>query len=533
MTDVLSEHPGGSTLLPPGVPPADADPPARVNGVGGTRRGKLGRLFLGPVDEPGWARPGLWVLLLATAVLYLWDLTASGYANDFYSAAVKSGTESWKAWLFASLDSSSAITVDKPPASLWLMVLSGRILGFSSFSLLLPQALLGVGTVATIYAAVRRWSGPAAGLVAGALLALTPVAALMFRFDNPDALLVFLMTLAGYFVVRAVETERGRTALRWLLLAGVAIGFAFLTKMLQGTLVLPGFALAYLVAGRSGLWTRIWHLLAALGAVIVSAGWFVLLVSLWPADSRPYIGGSTDNSLWELAIGYNGLSRIFGGAGNGGGARAAAGGAGGGNAGFGGSTGLFRMFGTTFGTEISWLIPAALIGLAAGLWFTRHFPRTDRIRAGLLLWGGSMIVTALVFSFMSGTIHPYYAVALAPSIAAVVAIAGTELWRGRTSVVVRSVLALMIAATGIWSFVLLGRDATWLPWLRWVVLIGSIIGAALLAASIARLRRLAVIGLLVGSLTALGGTTGYTIATAATPHSGSVPTSGPAGSATG
>ena len=191
------------------------------------------------------------------------------------------------------------------------------------------------------------------------------------------------------------------------------------------------------------------------------------------------------------------------------------------------------MFGTSFGTEISWLIPAALIGLVAGLWFTRRFPRTDRIRAGLVLWGGSMIVTALVFSFMSGTIHPYYAVALAPSIAAVVAISGSELWRGRGNTVVRAILAAMIAATGIWSFVLLGRDSSWLPWLRWVVLIGSIVGAALLVASIARLRRLAVIGLLIGSLTALGGTAAYTVATAATPHSGSIPTSGPTGSAIG
>ena len=393
MTDTITDHPispRGSTLLPPAT--ADLSWP-RTSGTadGGTPRGRLGRLFLGPVDDPRWARPALWALLMATAALYLWNLSASGYANDFYASAVKSGTESWKAWLFGSLDSSNAITVDKPPGSLWLMVLSARIFGFGSWSMLVPQALLGVGTVAVTWAAVRRWSGPAAGLVAGALVALTPVAALMFRFNNPDAMLVFLMTLAGYFVVRAVDTERGRTALRWLVLAGVAIGLAFLTKMMQGLLVLPAFALAYLVAGRSGLWTRIWHLLVAGVAVIVSAGWFVALVALWPADSRPYIGGSQGNSLWELAIGYNGLSRIFGGSGNGGGGGGAAPGGGfGGNTGFGGSTGLLRLFGSAFGTEISWLIPAALVGLVAGLWLSRRFPRTDRIRAGLLLWGGSM-----------------------------------------------------------------------------------------------------------------------------------------------
>ncbi|HEY5249100.1 MAG TPA: glycosyltransferase family 39 protein, partial [Dermatophilaceae bacterium] len=280
----------GQTPPPPrpgeyGPPPSGAVEPPRP-------RGRAARIFLGPPDNPRWARPALWALLLATAALYLWNLSASGYANDYYAAAVKSGTESWKAWLFGSLDSGNSITVDKPPASLWVMVLFTRILGFSSFAMLLPQALMGVGSVALLYASVRRWSGPAAGLVAGGLLAATPVAALMFRFNNPDALLTLLVTAASYFVIRAIETPVGRKALRWLLFAGVAIGFAFLTKMMQGLVVLPAFALAYLWAGRSGLWTRIWHLLAAGAAVVVSAGWYVALVALWPAGSRPYIGGS-------------------------------------------------------------------------------------------------------------------------------------------------------------------------------------------------------------------------------------------------
>lgn len=295
------------------------------------RQDRLRRLVRGADDDPNWARPALFALLTLAAVVYGWNLTNSGYANEFYAAAAKSASKDWKAWLFGSLDSSNAITVDKPPASLWVMGLSARIFGFSSFSLLLPQALMGVGTVGLTYGAVRRWSGHAAGLLAGLIVTMTPVAALMFRFDNPDAMLVLLMTAAAYCVVRAIEvsgrdepttTRRGRvrsassTALRWMVGAGLLIGFAFLTKMLQGLLVLPGLGLAYLVAARFSLGTRIKHLAAALVSVIVGAGWFVALVAAWPAGARPYIGGSTNNSEWELALGYNGLGRILGGDGN-------------------------------------------------------------------------------------------------------------------------------------------------------------------------------------------------------------------------
>ncbi len=266
-----------------------------------------------------WERPALLALLVGTAVLYLWNLSASGYANDFYAAAVQAGTQSWTAWLFGSLDSGNAITVDKPPASLWVMTLSARIFGFSSWSLLVPQALMGVGSVALLHAAVRRWAGPVAGLLAGAALALTPAAVLMFRFDNPDALLVLLLVTGAYATVRAIDAVTVRASTWWLVAAGAAVGFGFLTKMGQALLVVPAFGLAYLVAGPPRLRTRLMQLLAVLGSMIVSAGWFIALVELWPADSRPSIGGSTTNSLLELALGYNGLGRILGGSGNGGG----------------------------------------------------------------------------------------------------------------------------------------------------------------------------------------------------------------------
>ncbi|HEY2673494.1 MAG TPA: glycosyltransferase family 39 protein [Rugosimonospora sp.] len=503
------------------------------------------------VPRPRWALPALLVLLAGTAVLYLWGLSASGTANDFYAAAVQAGTKSWKAFLFGSFDSSNFITVDKPPASLWVMELSGRIFGFSSWSMLVPQALEGVAAVGLLYATVRRWSGTAAGLVAGAILALTPVAVLMFRFNNPDALLTLLMILGAYAVTRAIE----RANPRWLILAGTAVGFGFLTKMLQAFLVLPAFALVYLVAAPTSLRRRLLHLLAGLGALVVSAGWWVLTVQLWPASDRPYIGGSTDNSVLQLTFGYNGLGRITGsessgpgGAATGGGAGGFPGGAAGGaggfpggggaggtggragggmNASFGGSTGPGRLFGDSMGTQISWLLPAALIALVAGLWLTRRAPRTDRTRAALLLSGTWLLVTALVFSYMQGIIHPYYTIALAPPIAALIAIGGRELWRHRDAWFGRIGLSAMVAATGLWSDTLLNRTPTWHPELRYALVAVTVVAVVALLMPVRRLARLAVPGLVAAVLVGLLGSAGFALDTATTPHTGALPTAGP------
>ncbi len=480
--------------------------------------------------SPSWFRTrstglALTILLAATAVLYLWNLTASGYANTFYAAAAQAGSQNWKAWFFGSLDTSNFITVDKPPASLWVMGVSGRIFGFSSASLLVPQALMGIGSVALVYAAVKRVASPAAGLVAGAVLAATPAAALMFKFDNPDALLVLLMTLAGYFVIRAMCTAIGRRAAMWVALAGVALGFAFLTKMLQGLMVLPAFGAAYLIAGQVRLRTRLVHLVIGAASVVISAGWWVLAVWLWPADSRPYIGGSTNNSVMDLVVGYNGLGRLFGSTGGGGGMA-------GGSAGssFGGSAGLERLFGSEMGIQISWLIPAALIALVFGLLACGRAPRTDLVRASLILWGGWFLVTGLIFSYMSGTIHPYYTVALAPAVAGMIGTGGYALWLVRARWIGRCGLAATMLAAGIWSWVLLHRNADWLPMLKWILLAGTVVGAILvLVGAKDRFRKLAVAGLILGSLAGITGSASYAIATAATAHGGSIPTAGPTG----
>ncbi|NUQ32243.1 MAG: glycosyltransferase family 39 protein, partial [Dermatophilaceae bacterium] len=408
----------GSTAPAPSGP-ADLRPQTHPTpaAVRAGRPNRLKRLWRGPDADPSWARPAVFCLLLATLVLYTWNLTASGYANSFYSAAVQAGADSWKAFFFGSSDAASSITVDKPPASLWVMALSVRLLGLSSFAILLPQALMGVATVGVVYTTVKRQFGAAAGLIGGAVVALTPAAALMFTFNNPDALLTLLMALGAWATVKAIE----QASPKWMVIVGVFIGLGFLTKTLQVLLVVPFFGLAYLVAAPTTLRKRIVHSLLAVGAMVLSAGWWVAIVELVPASARPYIGGSQTNSFLELTFGYNGLGRI-----NGDETGSVGGGGGGGNW---GATGLFRMFSSSVGDQISWLIPSALVLLAAGLWFRGRRSRTDLRRAAYLVWGGWLVVTMLVFSFMAGIFHEYYTVALAPAIGALVGMGAVEAWQ--------------------------------------------------------------------------------------------------------
>ncbi|WP_399926956.1 ArnT family glycosyltransferase [Streptomyces kanamyceticus] len=473
-----------------------------------------------PAEGPRRARPALLGLLLATAALYLWNLSASGYANSFYSAAVQAGSQSWKAFFFGSLDAGNAITVDKPPAALWPMALSVRLFGLNSWAVLVPQVLMGVATVGVLYAAVRRRFGPAAGLIAGAVLALTPVAALMFRFNNPDALLALLMTVTVYCVLRALE--HGRT--RWLVWAGVAVGLAFLTKTLQAFLVLPPLAVLYAVCAPVRPRRRFGQLTLSALTMTVAGGWWVAVVELWPAASRPYIGGSQNDSFLELTFGYNGLGRING---------EETGSVGGGNGGPGGGgqwgeTGIGRMFNAEVGGQIAWLLPAALVLLAAGLVLTRGARRTDTARAAFLAWGGTLLMTAAVFSFMAGIFHQYYTVALAPCVAALIGMGTTVLWEERASRWARAVLGVTVAATAVWAYVLLGRAPEYLPWLRWAVLAAGCAGAVglLPAARLGRRFALAAAGL--SAAASMAGPVAYTLSTVDSAHTGSIVTAGPA-----
>ena len=471
-----------------------------------------------PATSRRWELLGLVTLLIGTGVAYIWGLGASGWANSFYSAAIQAGSVSWKAFFFGSSDAANSITVDKPPMSLWLMSLSVRVFGLNTWAMLVPQALLGVASVALLRAVVVRRFGAAAGLLAGLVLALTPVAALMFRFNNPDALLVLLMIAAVWAMLRGVES--GKT--KWLLITGMFVGFGFLTKQLQVMLVVPPLALTYLIAGPPKLGTRVLQLFAALGAMIVSAGWWLLIVEFWPASSRPWVGGSQNNSILELTLGYNGLGRLSG---NETGSVTPGGGGGGGS--MWGETGILRMFDASQGGQIAWLIPAALLLLVTGLVLRGKAPRTDAQRASLIVWGAWLLVTGLTFSFMAGIFHSYYTVALSPAVAALVGIGSVMLWRERQRLWVRIAMALAVASTVALAWVLLGRSASFVPWLKWAILVVGVVAVvALLIPALTR-GRLAAVAILAVMFAGLAGPTAYAVDTIGTPHTGSIVSAGP------
>jgi 4-amino-4-deoxy-L-arabinose transferase-like glycosyltransferase len=454
--------------------------------------------------------------MACTAALYLWNLSATGYGNTFYAAASQAGAQSWSAWFFGALDARGFITVDKPPGALWVTGLSVRLFGMNSWSVLVPQALMGVTAVAVLFATVRRTTpdraqGTTAGIVAGAVLAFTPAAALMFRFNNPDAFLVLLLVIAVYCLTRAVATA----SWRWLALVGAVMGAAFLTKMLQGFLVLPGFAAAYLFAAHTSWRNRVVHLTAATGVLVVAVGWWVAVVQAIPAASRPYVGGSKDDTVLDLAFGYNGLSRILG--------NDAAADSQWGGATFrprSAATRLHRLFTGEFGNEISWLLPVALFAVVFGGYLWARGCLSLGERAAYVAWSGWLLVTGVVFTFMNGTVHPFYTVALAPAVAALVGLGSAWAWRTHSGWDGRIALAIMLGLAAWWSVDLLNLNHFGPTWTPTLIMALSIAGIA--AALIGR-RRWSAAGALAGGLGAAAGTVAFSVATAMTPHHGAIP----------
>lgn len=446
----------------------------------------------------------------AAALLFGWHLAGSDFV-PYYSAAARSMSESWPAFLFGSLDPAGSISLDKIPGFLWPQALSARIFGFSAWALTLPQVIEGVVGVVVLGRAVRRWAGPAAGLLAAGIFAFTPVVASMFGHALEDAALTMCLVLAAHAWQRAVDGAR----LRWLLLAGLWVGLGFQAKMLVAWVVLPAFALAYLVAAPASLRRRLAHLgLAGLVAAAVSASW-MLIVALTPAADRPFVDGTTNDSVFAMVLGYNGVTR-FGAPGPGGaitpnfGQLPAV------------ATGGAKLLDPHLATQIGWLYPLAAVALGCGLWWRRGEGRSDRLRAGLLMWGLWLGVAAAALS--AGTvIHTTYMAVLAPPIAALGG-AGIVLF-GRTRA-----LPVSVVLTLAWGALLSSRYPSFLPWLAPAAVTLAAAGLALLAAARPR-GRLAAVGLVAAVAAMLATPTAWAASTLDPAYDGSAldASAGPSG----
>lgn len=497
--------------MPVGTTLARSGPtaPRSVLGLGAAPtpqgRSRLVRWATGKDSDPVWARAGVRALLCASAMVYFWGLGAGGWAYGYYSAAVQAGLSSWKAALLGAFDGGGLLAIDKPPAALWLMELSCRALGLNSCGILVPEAVAGVTTVGLVYLTVRRWSGPGAGLMAAGAAAATPAAVASFRFNNPDAVLACLLVGAAYCTVRAAEAE-GRG---WAVGAGTCLGFGFLTKMSEVFLVFPALACAFWATSRRPRAKKAGLLGWATLSFLVSAGWWLVLVALIPPGDRPYLDSTTDNNVFQLIFGYNGLDRLTGS-----------------NVAHGATTGaaeagwhdLLRLFGPEMGTQISWLLPTALLVGLAGYFLARGEGAAARgDRAALVLWGLWLIVMGGLFSAGGGLVNPYYTVALAPCLGGLIGVGGSVLWRHRRERLSELVVAGAVALTSVWSFDLLDRSKPWLPALRGCVLGAGLVAAAVLASG-RKMRRRAcfAVGALVMSV-ALAGPLAYCIGAVVNP----------------
>jgi 4-amino-4-deoxy-L-arabinose transferase-like glycosyltransferase len=463
--------------------------------------------LVAPGSLTWWApRAGLVGVALLGAILYGFRLDQNGYGNPYYAAAVKSMLASWHNFFFVSFDPGGFVSVDKPPLGLWVQVASAKVFGFQGWSLLLPQAVAGVLAIAVLYHLVRRGFGPLAGLLAALALALTPITAATSRNNTSDEVLVLVLLLAAWAVLVAVETGR----LRWLALGAALVGVGFNVKMLEAFLPLPAFYVAYLVGAPRPWRTRLAHLsVATLVLLGVSLPWAVA-VDLTPTDQRPYVGSSADNTVRNLILGYNGLTRVLGmfapglapgavpppGLPMGAGPPPSGPGASGEN----GAPGPLRLLDQQLAGQISWLLPLALFGLIAAVGRQgRRWPLDPRQQA-LVLWG-IWLLTEMVFFSVAGMIHRYYLVMLAPPIAALVGIGALALWEHyRRPGLLGWLLPLALVTTAALQLAILADEPDWsrrltLPLSGLSVLATSILVAARLRG---RMRHTAAPALAVG-----------------------------------
>ncbi|HEY7038887.1 MAG TPA: glycosyltransferase family 39 protein [Methylomirabilota bacterium] len=381
-----------------------------------------------------WSRAAQAAVLLLAAALRGWRLDQNGFDNEYYAAAVRSMMGGWHTFFYNSFDPAGFVSVDKPPLALWIQVATAKLFGFSSLTLLLPQVLEGVASVAVLMHLVGRRAGEATGALAGLFLALTPIAVAVDRSGNTDSGLVLVLLLAAWALV--VAAERAHPGL--LLVAMALVGLGFNVKMLAAFVVLPTFALVYWL-GAARPWRRRLADLAWGGVLVaaVSLPW-TIAYDLTPVASRPFVGSSTHNSMLDLAVGHNGVGRFV---------RlwqtrppdqapaprlATAGvpPAGDGYARLFVRTpvGPLRLLGGLLAAQALWLLPLAVAGvLSVARGGAR--PPLDPPRLIGLLWTGWALTYAAVYSYAGGIFHFYYLAALGPPVAALAAVGTADLWR--------------------------------------------------------------------------------------------------------
>ncbi|HEY7932381.1 MAG TPA: glycosyltransferase family 39 protein [Solirubrobacteraceae bacterium] len=426
-------------------------------------------------------RGELGLLIVLAGTPNLWALSRNGWANDYYAAAVRSMSTSWHDFLFASLDHSGVMTVDKPPLALWVQALSVRIFGFHSLSILVPQALEGVASVALLYDIVRRRFGRLGGFVGGLVFALSPITLAISRHNNPDALLVLCCVAALWFALRGMEN--GRT--RELIFAGVAVGLGFETKMLLAFVVVPGIAAAWMWVSERGRLAALGQLLAGGAAMTLVAGAWPLLVELTPAANRPWISGTSDNTILSLIFGYNGLGRVDGQAGGPGGAVSNM---------FGGAAGPLRLLNSALGGQIGWLLGFGLVSFV-GIVLATRLRRRDARSGWIIAVGGAFAVTAVLFSEASGIFHPYYVSLLSPFLAALCGAGAAQLIAGELNA--RLVGVAAIAAAVATELIVLNDYTGQLSWLPVVlIIVGVLTILGLIVFVSARARTLVIAGAL-------------------------------------
>ncbi len=407
-----------------------------------------------------WTSIGITAIVMLAAVLRFANIDAIGQANTYYTAAVESMLQSWHNFFFVAAEPGGSVSVDKPPVGLWLQAISAYFLGVNGFAVVLPQIIAGILSVVLLFHLVRRSFGSIAGLIAALVLAVTPVAIAVERNNTPDALLIFTLLLAAWAFIKATETRR----IRFLVLGAALVGVGFNIKMMQAFLPLPAFYALYFFGTEQRWWRKIAHLtLATLVLVPISLSWAVI-VDLTPADQRPYVGSSENNSALNLAIGYNGIQRLAGGMGGGPGSSRTAsnapvtptttntttnatqgttpaadggfrqdgtrpGGMGTGGVFGTGEAGVLRLFQSGLAAQVSWLLPFGLLMILAMAVSMKWWRPNNDYHRGLILWGG-WLLTCVVFFSIAGFFHQYYLAMLGAPLAAIVAMGAAFIWRG-------------------------------------------------------------------------------------------------------